>query len=571
MNVESTNFLGDDDDKEETPLSSQEHDGSATLSQPILSSHSQKQLDDFKQDLLEQFEVKTKQLIQEQIHQETKQIHQEQIHQETKQLINEDIHEILQIDHGNKIVNTTRIPLFHEIQIEQGNANDNPTSTSNALVSSSSANNMQGGAADSNTNRRNFLSRTVSAITRSALNIDNHGEQHMSLPQDTYSLMIVSKPYSNTWCIGFGIFTLQITLFILLLINMTGDFLSLFNPKAPEWELVTAQFLILLAIFFLQGDLVEAIQCLFFLEETHVEYLLTGLGQNLTSTTTDDEVLGQDDAVPAGDHVIHHQKNSRTWWWKSQYLCFIFPNLLKLIMAIVTIMTSVIVTLQSETNLDLLKEFSALMIINQFDNMVFVLFVANGLFCGLEAKKKADEIMSPLRSVKIDLLLGAPSNTPAHQRARCCYRRKDLIIISFLYVIAFLFWVIIIRLQFNDYVFWEQHRDCSVANKWMIKNKMCDGGDYNTEECGFDGGDCDACNTRVDNILSVGDGKCDGGAYNTEECGFDGGDCEDFNSDYPDCDVDYPYWIGSGVCSGPKYNTTECGYDGGDCLQTAKK
>ena len=38
----------------------------------------------------------------------------------------------------------------------------------------------------------------------------------------------------------------------------------------------------------------------------------------------------------------------------------------------------------------------------------------------------------------------------------------------------------------------------------------------------------------------IGDDYCDGGPYNTEECGYDGGDCTAFNTNYPDCTVDEP-------------------------------
>ena len=46
-----------------------------------------------------------------------------------------------------------------------------------------------------------------------------------------------------------------------------------------------------------------------------------------------------------------------------------------------------------------------------------------------------------------------------------------------------------------------------------------------TPECDNDGGDCDGC--LVENPSHVGNGICDGGNYNTEACGFDGGDCDD--------------------------------------------
>ena len=35
--------------------------------------------------------------------------------------------------------------------------------------------------------------------------------------------------------------------------------------------------------------------------------------------------------------------------------------------------------------------------------------------------------------------------------------------------------------------------------------------------------------------------------------------------DYPDCVVEYDWWIGDGWCDGREYAGEECGYDGGDC------
>ena len=55
----------------------------------------------------------------------------------------------------------------------------------------------------------------------------------------------------------------------------------------------------------------------------------------------------------------------------------------------------------------------------------------------------------------------------------------------------------------------------------------------------------------------------------TEECGWDGGDCIEFNEKYPDCDVFVTNLIGNGICDGGDYNTWECGWDGGDCLARA--
>merc|ERR1712071_660465 len=120
-------------------------------------------------------------------------------------------------------------------------------------------------------------------------------------------------------------------------------------------------------------------------------------------------------------------------------------------------------------------------------------------------------------------------------------------------------------MQFN-----EDYPDCPVDCPECIGNGFCSN-EHNTPECRFDGGDCDWFNDlypdcRVDSPTAIGNGRCHGGAYNTPECGFDGGDCMQFNGDYPDCDVEYPWTIGNGDCTGGAYNTPECGIDGGDCF-----
>jgi len=73
------------------------------------------------------------------------------------------------------------------------------------------------------------------------------------------------------------------------------------------------------------------------------------------------------------------------------------------------------------------------------------------------------------------------------------------------------------------------------------------------------------CDYYIRQSVQFGDGKCDGGLYNTEECGWDGGDCDLYNS-LVDCTVDYPELLNNGDCNDyVPYNTEACGWDGGDC------
>ena len=165
--------------------------------------------------------------------------------------------------------------------------------------------------------------------------------------------------------------------------------------------------------------------------------------------------------------------------------------------------------------------------------------------------------------------------------------------------------------------------ECHVFHPKRIGDGSCNRGNYNTPECGWDGGDClkvdwpdchaegfvafqglgnGHCNKAFDTIECgfdlgdcrpnwspddatklkdlikdypgcffdgmdmswIGDGWCDGGLYGREICGWDGGDC--FVQGYPDCRVIEPDYIGDGSCDGGQYNTEECGWDGGDCV-----
>lgn len=62
----------------------------------------------------------------------------------------------------------------------------------------------------------------------------------------------------------------------------------------------------------------------------------------------------------------------------------------------------------------------------------------------------------------------------------------------------------------------------------------------------------------------MGDDECDGGDYNTEKCGWDANDCTYFNDLYPDCDKEYFLWLNDKECD-EIYRNEDCGWDHGDC------
>jgi len=104
--------------------------------------------------------------------------------------------------------------------------------------------------------------------------------------------------------------------------------------------------------------------------------------------------------------------------------------------------------------------------------------------------------------------------------------------------------------------------DTNFATFLWIGDGYCNhntvGADFNSEGCGWDGGDCCA-ETCVDG---------------TSVCGTNGFVCKD--PEYtiaPDCPIDPNFatfeWIGNGYCdhntAGADFNSAGCGWDGGDC------
>ena len=127
-----------------------------------------------------------------------------------------------------------------------------------------------------------------------------------------------------------------------------------------------------------------------------------------------------------------------------------------------------------------------------------------------------------------------------------------------------------------------EYPECKVSDVSKIGDDRCYRGQYNTTECGWDGGDClqlDWPSCHVDDPTSLqglGNGVCNG-SLDIIECGFDLGDCKadldlaelkDHVQNYPNCyfdDIDLS-WIGDGDCDYGQNDTAECKWDGGDCL-----
>lgn len=114
---------------------------------------------------------------------------------------------------------------------------------------------------------------------------------------------------------------------------------------------------------------------------------------------------------------------------------------------------------------------------------------------------------------------------------------------------------------------WEKNPSCCVPNPNFIGDGACDpDSPYNTEACGYDGGDCCkgtcdsrsifGCTTKKESQFG------DYGPFGfycvdpTQEDSIDRSVCAGVEKDR----------IGDGMCN-PEYNTAQCNFDGGDCCK----
>ncbi|GFH43980.1 hypothetical protein CTEN210_00454 [Chaetoceros tenuissimus] len=203
---------------------------------------------------------------------------------------------------------------------------------------------------------------------------------------------------------------------------------------------------------------------------------------------------------------------------------------------------------ENEKFIELLMNFTALFIISQIDDVVFKL-VRRGFFCGFDLAKAAASIETIVFTEKRERVPFSLSSF--------CHRSFLLVTINFI-LIAFIVKISVNQVFRENYYFWLKHPFCTIADIHRIADGICDGGVYNSWRCKYDEGDCDEFNTAYPNCEIqdiyfdyspvLGDGICESSLYNNYECGYEFGD------------------VGDGICHGGWYNSNQCNSDARDCV-----
>jgi hypothetical protein len=363
-----------------------------------------------------------------------------------------------------------------------------------------------------------------------------------SLSEDTYTLMMTKKIFSRSWFFGFAMFIIQITLLGLIFHDQirSSQKSTLFDiPFKVSNDVRIAQFLAIFLSIMISYDIFMPIKELSMLWITNKE--------NWTKVVDTMETVNYDSPREMQNDLSGRPfSHIRNVW----LLHIFFPVVLKFVQGVLVLLITFVIVIQSDDIIDLFKDFAAMQVISEMDNVAFGL-ASHGFF-GKALKRDSDTASNvKVRDEIRKICFGLPL--------------RPVVMLSLLITMTSAFVGLVVVGQQNGAHFEQKYPNCNVRFDQIqnITDGNCNGGLPNTFQCGFDGGDCIDFNIafpncKALNAYEVGDGTCHE-ELNVKECGYDGGDCCHMKLD--------PNYLNDGECNGGLYNTLYCGYDQGDCDQ----
>jgi len=349
---------------------------------------------------------------------------------------------------------------------------------------------------------------------------------------DTFTLMMMADICSVSWILGVLAFFFQTTLGIVIAFDdilTSNNFLILDVPFKVSNIVRTGQFFSIVLCVLIQSDILSSIRT----------FVLFGIGSDWNITV----------GVRGGRSIFN---------W---IIRIVTPNIMKLFQGILMVLLSFLVIVQGDDIIDLLKNFTALMVISQIDVIMFHL--ATHGYLGGNLKEQTQ------KATKANAAIIKRQNTNESFIFRS-------IIVTALFLSMIGGWVFIMVNQLNGTYFAQKYPLCENENnepyfhlaKKHFGTGGCWGGPLNSIDCAFEGGDCINFNLAYplcqdskfkDVEARVGDGICDE-EFSTSACNYDGGDCCPLEI------IDSPLF-GDGQCNiGENINSKKCGYDNGDCV-----
>lgn len=407
------------------------------------------------------------------------------------------------------------------------------------------------------------------------------GGDETDLEEDVYSLLILSGFCSKSGIIGLCSFFFQMLLggFVAYDQIKSGRGSSTFDiPFRVQLVVRLGQFCCIILALCTQNDILTSVRSV----------VVMGMDSNW------DYVVG-----------MEGQKSKRAW-----YIRIALPNVMKFCQGLLVAFVSFIVVIQTDNIIELLQNFSALMVISEMDNILFQM--ASFGYFGEELRADTHRL-GEVSIVNLNMSFAAHRTNTGLKMVR---------IIFFVMTLLFLGgWGYVLYFQQAGYYFDKKFPLCKGNYKLAKKHfgdGKCFGGPLNTLGCKFEDGDCISFNfaypdckgealTHLTNVQTelakdtclnedfaivecdfsagsccdyslqrspvFGDGVCHGGKISTRLCAFDKEDCIPFIEEFPKCPLDElaeisgssDVILGNGICESSIYASPECGYESRDC------
>jgi hypothetical protein len=285
-----------------------------------------------------------------------------------------------------------------------------------------------------------YLSKEASSTSTASLESSLN-----SLESDSYSFMMCYRPFrSYIWWYGFTVFLFQLALVVLIIANLWGQSQGTTPFDVPfnvSFGVHAGQILALLVGIALQRDITTAISNVLSLRNSTRSYWT--------------EVI-----------MDTHMNEPRHSIWMNRIL---FPNACKFVQGMLVLFTSFIIVIQSETIIDLFKDFAAMQVISELDNMAF--WLSENGYCGKDLAKKTKMV----KRVRL------PEDSLSHRSAT--YIRMS--ILGFIFVVLLGGWGYIVHGQISGAYFFLKFPNCPVKDPIRIKkfnDGVCHGGVGNSIE-----------------------------------------------------------------------------------------
>eukprot|EP00554_Chaetoceros_debilis_P003558 CAMPEP_0194095828 /NCGR_PEP_ID=MMETSP0149-20130528/57029_1 /TAXON_ID=122233 /ORGANISM="Chaetoceros debilis, Strain MM31A-1" /LENGTH=667 /DNA_ID=CAMNT_0038781787 /DNA_START=79 /DNA_END=2078 /DNA_ORIENTATION=+ len=173
---------------------------------------------------------------------------------------------------------------------------------------------------------------------------------NQSLPEDIFTMMMMSRPCSASWALGIFVWACQMSLCFLIMIELgheagiVGSFLSGYNwLTRPDATVYIGQFISIIFVTLAQGDMFSSVRTIQWLRKnTRWDIILLGKEEN-------------EDPPSIWDWILH----------------ILIPNVLKFIQGFAVFFVSFFIIMTRSNLLDLIKDFTSLMIVSELDNIAF--------------------------------------------------------------------------------------------------------------------------------------------------------------------------------------------------------